>query len=187
MARRRKGSVRMGPISIFSLVIALCLAVMAALSVSTALATYATTQRQASSTASAYEAEVAGQQFLAQVDAALEQVRQQGGGREEALAAMQSAVDELASAGASSTVSANIRVAAENASAQQPTLPEDADVTASFTCNDGRTLNVGLALTDSGTYQVLQWKTTTTWTEDTAGNKLWSGATDAATTTSNEE
>lgn len=176
MARRRKGSVRMGPISIFSLVIALCLAVMATLSVSTAKATYAATERQAESTASVYASEVAAQQFMAEVDAQLQAAGT--GNRAEALSVLQENVNALAEAGASGNVTVNVQVAGEDASDSVPTLADRADVKATFGASDGRTLNVALALTDSGTYQVLQWKTTTNWTEtDSAGTKLWSPAT----------
>ena len=44
MAKSR-GSVRMGPISLFALIIILCLAVMAVLAVTTAQASYTLTQR----------------------------------------------------------------------------------------------------------------------------------------------
>ena len=70
MTTRGRGSVRIGPISLFALVIILCLAVMAVLSVTTAQATYAAAERQASFTADTYANERAGQEFAADIDAA---------------------------------------------------------------------------------------------------------------------
>ena len=65
MTTRGRGSVRIGPISLFALVIILCLAVMAVLSVTTAQATYAAAERQASFTTDTYANERAGQELVA--------------------------------------------------------------------------------------------------------------------------
>lgn len=65
------GSVRIGPISLFALIIVLCLAVLTVLSVTTSLAELSTTERQAATTTETYQLETAGQQFVADVDAAL--------------------------------------------------------------------------------------------------------------------
>lgn len=74
--KRNVGSVRMGPISLVSLVIVLCLAVMCMLSVTTARAMYYSSERQASSTTDVYLCEQAGQKFLANVDGVLASVRE---------------------------------------------------------------------------------------------------------------
>ncbi|MFR7493480.1 MAG: hypothetical protein ACLUVF_01945 [Adlercreutzia sp.] len=65
------GSVRIGPISLFALIIVLCLAVLTVLSVTTSLAELSTTERQAATTTETYQLEAVGQQFVADVDAAL--------------------------------------------------------------------------------------------------------------------
>ena len=57
------GSVRIGPISLFTLIIVLCLAVLTVLSVTTSLAELSTTET--------YQLESVGQQFVADIDAAL--------------------------------------------------------------------------------------------------------------------
>ena len=57
----------MGPISLFALVVALCLAVMAVLAVTTARANAALAERQAAFTASDYANEAAAQELLARV------------------------------------------------------------------------------------------------------------------------
>ena len=85
---------RIGPISLFALVIILCLAVMAVLSVTTAQATYAAAERQASFTTDTYANERAGQELVADVDAALAPVRAAHGGLAEALSAVRAALPE---------------------------------------------------------------------------------------------
>lgn len=81
------GSVRIGPISLFTLVIILCLAVMAVLSATTAQATYSAAEKQALFTNDTYQNEQAAQSAVAVIDAALESVRASGGGLDEALPA----------------------------------------------------------------------------------------------------
>ena len=61
------GSVRIGPISLFTLIIVLCLAVLTVLSVTTSLAELSTTERQAATTTETYQLESVGQQFVADV------------------------------------------------------------------------------------------------------------------------
>ena len=51
------GSVRIGPISLFTLIIVLCLAVLTVLSVTTSLAELSTTERQAATTTETYQLE----------------------------------------------------------------------------------------------------------------------------------
>ena len=145
------GSVRIGPISLFTLVIILCLAVMAVLSATTAQATYSAAEKQALFTNDTYQNEQAAQSAVAVIDAALEDVRASGGGLDEALAA----VDEV--------------------------LPAEAQrdgsrVLMTFASSSGRTLDVELTITANATYEISQWKATTQWTNDGPGATLWSGA-----------
>lgn len=67
------GSVRIGPISLFTLIIILCLSVLAVLSVTTARAELSITERQAATTSETYGLETAAQTFVAEVDGALAQ------------------------------------------------------------------------------------------------------------------
>ncbi|WP_302961948.1 hypothetical protein [uncultured Adlercreutzia sp.] len=67
------GSVRIGPISLFTLIIILCLAVLATLSVTTARAELSITERQAATTTETYQLETMAQTFVADVDTALAQ------------------------------------------------------------------------------------------------------------------
>lgn len=151
MSTRDRGSVRIGPISLFALVIILCLAVMAVLSVTTAQATYAAAERQADFTKDTYANERTAQEFTAGIDAALAPVRASGGGLDEALAA----VDAALPAGAER---------------------DGSTVRAEFTADSGRTLAIELDIQANATYTVTAWKATTLWTEHGAGETLWSGA-----------
>ena len=148
---RSAGSVRIGPISLFTLVIVLCLAVLSVLAVTTAQATYAAAEKQAVFTQDTYANENAAQRFLADVDAALAPVRASGGGLDAALAALDRMLPENASRAGSS-------------------------VQATFTTDSGRTLDVELTVTANATYEIASWKATTQWTNDGPGQTLWSGA-----------
>lgn len=151
MTTRGRGSVRIGPISLFSLVIILCLAVMAVLSVTTAQATYASAERQASFTTDTYANERSGQELVANIDAALGQVRAQGGGLTKALNAVNTVLPESA------------------------TL-EGSTVRAEFTTDSGRTLAIELDIRANATYEITSWKATTLWVDGSTGEALWSGA-----------
>ena len=70
---------------------------------------------------------------------------------------------------------------AEALSAVRAALPEGAEldgstVKAEFTADSGRTLAVVLEIRADATYSVASWKATTLWTENGAGETLWSGA-----------
>lgn len=151
MTARGRGSVRIGPISLFALVIILCLAVMAVLSVTTAQATLAAAEKQAAFTADTYTNERAAQEFVAEVDTALAAVRAAGGGLDEAIAAVERALPEGA-------------------------VMDGALVEAEFVADSGRSLAVELEIRDDATYRVISWKATTNWTENGADETLWSGA-----------
>lgn len=151
MTARGRGSVRIGPISLFALVIILCLAVMAVLSVTTAQATLAAAEKQAAFTADTYANERAAQELTAEVDAALAPVRAAGGGLDEAVAAVERALPEGA-------------------------VMDGTTVKAEFATDSGRSLAIELQIHKDATYSVSSWKATTKWTENGAGETLWSGA-----------
>ena len=147
-------SVRIGPISLFTLVIILCLAVMAVLSATTAQATYAAAEKQALFTDDTYANESAAQSAVAAIDAALAPVRDAGGGLDAALAAVDKARP------------------ADAANAQR----DGASVLLTFAAPSGRTLDVELTIKANATYEISQWKATTQWTNDGPSTMLWPGA-----------
>ncbi len=93
MTTRGRGSVRIGPISLFALVIILCLAVMAVLSVTTAQATYAAAERQALFTNDTYANERAAQELGGRHRRGSAPCAR-GGGLDEALAAVRAALPD---------------------------------------------------------------------------------------------
>ena len=165
MARDRSGSVRMGPISIFTLVVVLCLAVMAVLSVTTAHADAALAERQACFTQDDYTNEIAGQTLMAGADGALATVRAQGDTAEAGTAAIRAQLNTLieraqAAAGPDATVDVQLNGTTLAAHIEQPSK---------------RCLDITLGITAQANLRITSWKTSTTWTEDTS-DTLWMGA-----------
>lgn len=161
---RRPSTVRMGPISVFALVIILCLAVLGVLSVTSASAGSALAQRQAEFTADDYRNEIAGQSFYARADDVLAQVRAQGGDARAAAAALDAAVAQIAQeassdAGSQTTVSASL---------------EGGELAVHIQAQSGRCLDIEFAIQPDATLSVAAWKATTLWTEDTTDH-LWTG------------
>ncbi len=192
---RPHGSVRIGPISLFTLIIILCLAVLAVLSITTARAELSITERQAATTTETYQLEVQGQEFVAAVDGAL------ASGGETALEAVlaeygiavtaapagdaaaagavpagEAVEDETPSGG--TVPAAGTTISDDDGGAGAITVSGTFDgelISATFAMDSGRTLAVVLRVSNNDTYTIEQWKTTTQWTDDGAGENLWLG------------
>lgn len=161
MSRRANNSVRMGPISLFTLVMVLCIAVMSVLCFSLAHSSLTVAQRQADFATDSYANESAGQEFVAAVDEVLAGLRMQ---------ADSSAAGAGGAAGAASGKAVVIgkknaltALKARGADlAPGATLSFGSDsVTADFLLPSSRRLYVELAIDDDATYHVVQWKQTT--------------------------
>ena len=74
----REENVRIGPVSVFTLIIIICLAVLAVLTISTANASLVLSQRQAVAAQELYLDETAAQTFLAEIDDRLAPLREGG-------------------------------------------------------------------------------------------------------------
>lgn len=211
---RPHGSVRIGPISLFTLIIILCLAVLAVLSITTARAELSITERQAATTTETYQLEVQGQEFVAAVDGALasggetalEAVLAEYGIAVTAAPAGDAAAAAPAGAGAGAeggeviedtagavptgeaiedetpsggTVpAAGTTISDDDGGAGAITVSGTFDgelISAMFAMDSGRTLAVVLRVSNNDTYTIEQWKTTTQWTDDGAGENLWLG------------
>lgn len=194
---RPHGSVRIGPISLFTLIIILCLAVLAVLSLTTARAELSITERQAQTTTETYVLETAGQEFVAAVDAALAEggssaldevlstygvteaaadAEAVAGASEAAPAAGETIEDESVS-GATADEGGSLMVI-ECPAGDPVTVTGSFDgslITATFSLESGRTLAVALRINDNDTYRIEQWKMTTQWTDDGTGENLWLG------------
>lgn len=184
------GSVRIGPISLFTLIIILCLSVLAVLSLTTARAELSITERQAATTTETYQLEQAGQKFLSEVDGALKQ-----GNLASVLAAWgieasspeadpgESAGETIADEGATGEAIADEGMDGAAApgvavgDAGQITCSgaiEGAQITATFAMESGRQLLCVLSI-QNDSYTLEQWKVTTQWTDDGTGENLWLG------------
>lgn len=197
MARRRS-PVRMGPISIFVLIIILCLAVLATLSFATSHAQVSIEERQEEMTHATYANEVAAQQFVAALDATLAPLREEGQDKAHAIVYV---TDHLTALFESSCIvdSPNEAIAAiDEASKSRATIMsqeivptieiESGDdglirasgafrgdvLRADFTQDNRRMLSIGVRVTDALTLELVEWKASTIWEED-ASERLWAG------------
>lgn len=149
-----KGTVRMGPISLFTLVVALCLAVMAVLAVTTARASGALAERQAAFTADDYANEAAAQELLSRVRA-------------------------TAAAGGAEAVEAQLEVllAACSEGEDGPAITATANegqVSVHVESASGRCLDATLVIAADGDVSVTSWRATTLW-DETTDDVLWTG------------
>lgn len=185
------GSVRIGPISLFTLIIILCLAVLAVLSLTTARAELSITERQAQTTTETYALETAGQEFVAAVDAALAEgrssaldevlstygVTEAAADASEAAPAAGETIEDESVSGATADEGGSLMVI-ECPAGDPVTVTGSFDgslITATFSLESGRTLAVALRINDNDTYRIEQWKMTTQWTDDGTGENLWLG------------
>lgn len=179
------GSVRIGPISLLTLVIVLCLAVMAVLTVATAQASSNLTQRQANAVSTLYGDEIAGQSFVAATDAYLMSHGSEEGFSTQTIAdALPTICEEAhqfaADQGWDIAVSAQwLTVDGLSASAGVTSEAVDSNavggILAECSGEAGRTLQIALAITNDADYRLLAWKIMTVWTEEGTGEMVWQG------------
>ena len=159
-------NVRIGPASLFTLVIIVCLSVLAVLGASTAHAAWAMSQRMGTATSEFYQNETAGQELVARMDDVLGGVRAAGGSATDAANAVQAALPGICN---------QARQAAGG----------EVEVTASFdgrrvngeiTCHNGRVLKVTVTVLDDSTYRIDRWKMTAVQNEEQPTGSLWTGA-----------
>lgn len=163
---RRPSTMRMGPASLFALIIILCLAVLAVLSASAANASSAMAHRQADFLHDDYVNESVGQALFAQADDIAAGERDAGGEADAVAWALEDALDQL-SAGASAD--------ALDDSAPSVSLSLDGyELSAHLQAASGRCLDIVWEILDDGTLSPVSWKATTAWTEDTT-DVLWTG------------
>lgn len=161
MSRQANNSVRMGPISLFTLVVVLCIAVMSVLCFSLAHSSLTVAQRQADFATDSYANESAGQEFVAAVDEVLAGLRAQAGGSAGASSGASGAASSKAVViGKKSALAALEARGADLAPGATLSFGSDS-VTADFLLPSSRRLYVELAIDDDATYRVVQWKQTT--------------------------
>lgn len=154
MSKKSKGSVRMGPVSLFSLIILLSLAVLAVLAVTTAQANYASAEKHSLFTTDTYANEAEAQTLIADIDGQLSAMRNKNYSQKEIL-------EQL-----------------------EQTLPSEAwvendTIRAEFVKDSGRTLRITLEIDSNAKYTITQWQASTSWnTNSGSDDTLWSGGTE---------
>lgn len=169
---REKGSVRIGPVSVFALVVILGLAVLAVLSAATAQASHTEAQAQADFTRSSYVNDAAAAQALADIDAALADAAL----AQEAAAADADGRGDASAYDIDAAMSAVSAVLPQGQVADGCAVESFVDGTAvrmTFSTEDGRTLDVEIAVRDDLTYSIERWVVTTAWNQEPEETKLW--------------
>lgn len=172
----RRAPVRMGVLNLLVLVIALCLAVLAALALTTAQAGRTLSERQADELAQVQAAEAAGQQFLAQVDAQLAWLADNTADAQQLMRALESSAWSCAQAAQSipqaqaAGMSAEVQVRSpESFGASLTHLGSTPDaiglMIGSFTTDQQQNLTCTLAIRADATYEVLGWRQTKLWSD----------------------
>ena len=162
----RGGNVRIGPISVITLVIVLCMAVMGVLAVSTANATKAISGRYAASTEEMYVIERAGQEFVACVDAVLVEAREDDDSATVAARAVNKALDGICEK-ARAAVDDRVSCTADM---------DGLTVSAEFVCEDARSLEVAITIQRDVTYRIAEWKMVSPQQDAATAGSLWTGA-----------
>ena len=162
----RGDNVRIGPISVITLIIVICMAVLAVLSASTSNASATIANRQAEGNRLMYLNECAGQEFVASIDDVLAPVRRAGGTAEAGASAVRVSLDKIC---------ANAREAGGGQVDCVANI-EGTTVTAEFICENTRKLNVAITIRNGGTYRIEEWKMTSAQNQADATGSLWAGA-----------
>lgn len=162
---RKADNVRIGPVSVITLIAVICMAVLAVLSISTAQATGAISSRQASATSELYENELAAQTFLAGVDDQVSAARAGGAGGEQAAAQVRAALDGICD---------QARAAADDNVHVTATVEGDV-VNATFEGQAMRRLVVAVKILDDATCRVTTWKASAIQQETAETDTLWTG------------
>lgn len=161
---RRGDNVRIGPISVITLIIVICMAVLAVLAASTSNASAAISSRMADGTRMLYANEIAGQEFVSEVDAVLARVRASGGDVGDASRAIGQELDGICGK-------------ARQAGGVQCTADvKGTQVTAEFICDDTRQLDIVLTIRNDLTYRIEEWDMASTQQEAAPAGSLWTGA-----------
>ena len=166
-ARNRVDNVRIGPISVITLIIVICMAVLAVLAISTSCATLAITERSAAATAELYSNERVGQEFVACVDEALSTVRASGAaGGVAGASAVDAALDVICE---------QARDAGDEGTVVEASM-EGSTVNAEITGDKMRKLSIAITILDDATYRIDRWKAAAVQNEVPTAGTLWSGA-----------
>lgn len=145
------GSVRIGPVTLISLVVILCLAVLAVLAVNTARANSAQAQRQLEFTQGAYSNDSSAQELLRDIDLALYGAKQVQLSMSETMGAVREACPSAASINGNS-------------------------VAVAFETQAGQRLDIKIDINSDYSYTVTQWTTSTTLDSESSAGQQASGS-----------
>lgn len=150
---QNSSTIRMGPISLFALVILICVAVMAVLTLSTSQATYSAAEKQMRFTSDTYSNEIAAQDTVKLIDETLYPLRQNGESVSTAMATLE-------------------RILPSSATIENDTI------SMRFTEESGRSLHIAILIRDDLRYSITNWQAMTQWNEEpsTGNDLLWTGS-----------
>lgn len=155
---KEPSNVRIGPISLLTLISVLLLAVLAVLCVTSANAANAMSQRQADAVSETYSLDASGQNVLAAIDEQLHELSASSG--------------PVATSAVDARLQGKLDLLATND--QVISLQTDGSrIKFTVSAPSGKALSAAVRISDSLTYNVEEWKTTTTQSEPE--QTLWSG------------
>lgn len=164
MSHQSNEGIRIGPISLLTLVSVLLLAVLAMLCATTSNAALAMSKRQAATSTSSYSIESCGQAMLAALDEA----------------AHASGTD---AASAVSGIGAQLDAIEQDAKSNADTTDLDIDTSVDGTsvlftirARNGRKLDARITFSDDLSYSIDEWKVTTTQNDQAGSDTLWTGS-----------
>lgn len=163
---RQGDKVRIGPITVITLIAIICMAVLAVLAASTSHATAAISARHSNATQLMFLNECAGQSFVAGVDNALAPVRTSGGSATDGARAVDQQLDSICQ---------QARQAGENRVDCTANV-DGTTITAEFTCEDTRRLDVAITINNDATYRIKAWKMASVQQEPPPAGTLWQGS-----------
>ena len=166
MPAKSSEGVRIGPISLLTLISVLLLAVLAMLCVTTSNAARAMSHRQAAAATSSYKIESCGQAMLAALDSA---AHANGIDAASAVSGIAARLDTIKQTAADTAGSAANDLAIDAST-------DGSTVVFSISANDGRKLDARVTFDDDLSYSVDEWKVTTTQSDDTDTDTLWTGS-----------
>lgn len=169
-ASTREENVRIGPISIFALIVIICLAVLAVLTVSTAHASLVLSQRQAQATHELYLTETAAQTFIAGIDEQLGDMRAPS-----AASADNDAQSKLRIIDSSLVALRDEAREAVDGQVEITASTINDQVIAEFSCEGGRTLKIAVTILSDGTYRIDKWRMTAVENEEQPLGNLYTG------------
>ena len=164
MAAKTSEGVRIGPISLLTLISVLLLAVLAMLCVTTSNAARAMSRRQASAATSSYEIESCGQAMIASLDDA---AHANGTDASSAVSGIAARLDTIKQQAADTAGTDDLDIDAST---------DGSSVTFSISAHDGRKLDARMTFNDDLSYSVDEWKVTTAQNDQADSDTLWNGS-----------